>query len=322
MNRQQTFLDKLGFAFSFCHERIPGRGEDSHCYRLHERGGMIAVFDGCGGSGAEVYPRLGGRSGAYLASRAAATATMQWFERGGLDDELDIDALHDEITSVLGVCEGYASQTHTKIRGSIVRSFPTTLAAFVFRRKGSRFLVSSINAGDSRLYLLNADGLKQLSIDDVSGGDAFTNLYDDPPMTNVVALDGEFDLRVSTCEPDGKFVLLAATDGCFGYFKSPMEFEAMLLETLSDSRCVDDWQHGIELQIDEVAGDDQTLSVLAYGYSGFGDLKRCFFPRLKKLRSWLRDAEEQGRVYEWRRDIWEDYKVGYYSMQEEAGKLQ
>ena len=61
-----------GFLFSVCGEKKPDNGEDSFVYALNESRAMVGVFDG--GPGAGQSPALKGKSGGYLASRAAAAA--------------------------------------------------------------------------------------------------------------------------------------------------------------------------------------------------------------------------------------------------------
>lgn len=321
MGQTRGFLDDAGAFFGFCKEKIAGKGEDSCCFRFHEQGGIIAVFDGCGGSGAENYSKLGNHSGAYLASRAAAAATMQWFEWQEAARGQDIEALHKCIMDMLAVCEHYAEQPRSKIRGSITKSLPTTMAALTFQKPDARTtIMSSISAGDSHVYQLDAGGLKQLNKDDVSGGDAFSNLYDDPPMNNVISRDGGFTLNWRTYELVGKCVLISATDGCFGYLKSPMEFEMLLLGTLMASQSVDEWQYRIESAIDEVAGDDQTLLALAYGYRSFMELKQSFEPRFDDMLRLLSDVGNGVDDFGKRSRIWNEYRQSYYSLILEDGR--
>lgn len=309
--RGGTFLEEAGAVFGFCHEKIPGKGEDSCCYRIHEGGALIAAFDGCGGLGAQSFVRFGGRSGAYLASRAAAAATMRWFEDRDPSSPPDVGALKARLMEAFGVCEQTARQPQAKLRGAMVRPLPSTASIIVLYRREGRALATTVSAGDSRLYILDAAGLRQLNRDDLAGEDAFTNLYHDAPMTNVVSADGAFELSQGTLELGGPCVLLAATDGCFGYLKSPMEFELLLLEALHGSQCIDEWQGRLEREIDEVAGDDQTLVGLVYGYAGFGPLRDSLSGRLEYLRNLLGGMPD---TVEARREIWREYKRDYYSL--------
>ena len=161
------------------------------------------------------------------------------------------------------------------------------------------------------MYLLDADGLKQLNVDDLAGEeDAFSNLYHDAPMTNVVSLDGRFSLSQSSFALTRPCVLLVATDGCFGYLKSPMEFEFLLLDELEASESIDEWQDRLERGIDEVAGDDQTLLALVYGYSRFESLQSSLRGRWRFMQNMLGSMPDD---FEARIALWKDYKDGYYS---------
>ena len=71
-------LGMTGFLFSVNVEKKPGNGEDSFVYALNESRALVGVFDG--GPGAGEIPALKGKSGGYLASRAAAAAYLHWFE--------------------------------------------------------------------------------------------------------------------------------------------------------------------------------------------------------------------------------------------------
>lgn len=321
MRRKRNFLDDVGAIFSFCRERVDGKGEDSCCYRLDERGGLIAAFDGCGGSGAESYEKLGNHTGAYLASRIAAAATFHWYEQQASADDFDIEALGACIEESLVTCEGYSNQPQSKIRGSITKTLPTTMAALAIKRVDANTTnMMAISAGDSHLYQLDQKGLKQLNEDDVAGGDAFSNLYHDPPMTNVISLGGGFRLNARAMALFGQCILIAATDGCFGYLRSPMEFEMLLLETLMESESVDEWQDRIETAIDEVAGDDQTLLALIYGFREFADLKRALKPRYMKMADLLSSIEGSEDEFDQRSEIWKQYSPSYYSMLAKDGQ--
>jgi len=311
MSRARTFLDEAGAVFGFCHEQIPGKGEDSCCYRIHEQGGILGVFDGCGGLGAQSYARFGGHSGAYMASRAVAAASMKWCEGQRAKDPIDIEALKGCIAEAFSVCDAVANEPQTKLRGAMVRPFPTTMSLFYFRHAMKKTTFTAISAGDSRLYLLDAGGLKQLNRDDLAGEDAFSNLYHDAPMTNVVSSDGDYELSKNSFVLTNACVLLAATDGCFGYLPSPMDFEWLLLSTLFHSQSVDQWQERLEDRIQEIAGDDYTLMGLVYGCESFDGLQDFLYKRYEQVRGIMEDLPDG---VEPRRQLWESYKQDYYAL--------
>ena len=59
---------------AFCGEARKLLGEDSWTYGFCEDSGVIAVFDGCGGSGARKHDDYNNHSEAFMASRLCAGA--------------------------------------------------------------------------------------------------------------------------------------------------------------------------------------------------------------------------------------------------------
>lgn len=301
-------LNQIGVFFGFCREQIPGRGEDSWCYSLNDRAAIFGVLDGLGGSGAMGYREYGGHTGAYMASRTAAQSLIQWFDGLCSGVPCSIDSMADQILEDLQYCRSLTTQT-SGLKGSIVRDFPTTVAAWLLRNKEDRITGYSISAGDSRNYILDAEGLGQISMDDLTGVDAMSNLYRDAPMTNVLSAEGGFRLHRMRFEPKGPTVFLSATDGCFGYLKSPMEFEHLLLETLMTSQSVDHWNKRLSEAIGEAAGDDYSLAVAAVGFRTFRELRGAMKKRYKAVCA---QVAEFGDDLSAREAEWERCKAHYY----------
>ncbi len=311
-----TFLDFLDVRFGFSAEKIPGKGEDSWCHSFHENAGIMGVFDGCGGLGAASYSRISGKTGAYLASRAAAKAVMDWFSRSSETGNFDPEALHGNLMESLEVCVRAAGTVQSKFRGSMVRLMPSTCSVWLMEPEGEKLKVTSINAGDSRNYILCDRGLYQISVDDLHGEDAMSNLYNDGAMTNVISADGNFTLGVECLSLDAAgspCILLSATDGCFGYLRSPMEFEFLLLDTLMHASSVDMWQASLMEVIGTIAGDDQSLAAAAFGFGTFENMQRILAPRHRALQEMLSPL---GDSTEKRWELWEIYKHNYYRLTE------
>jgi hypothetical protein len=74
-------------------------------------------------------------------------------------------------------------------------------------------------------------------------------------------------------------VLLAATDGCFGYLPTPMHFEHLLLATLAATRSTEDWSSALQREISAVTGDDAAISVLGVG-ADLPAIRELLAPRL------------------------------------------
>lgn len=307
-----TRLDIVDAWFGFCHERVPGKGEDSWCHAFNERAGLIGVFDGCGGLGAACYEKAGGHTGAYLASRTSAEATLEWFEGYCEGEPGDVEHLKERLSAALSACAEAVGAGASGLMGSMVRRLPTTAALWRFEKgPDGRLEALCAFAGDSRAYLLDDRGLTQVSVDDIAGEDAMSNLCNDAAMSNVISADGRFTLGEARVRPVGPCVLLCATDGCFGYLKSPMEFEHLLLSTLEASKSIDAWQEKLERVLDEIAGDDQSLAAVVIGYGSFAGLRRAMKPRLEALETMVAGF---GDSYEARLAAWEREKAAYYRL--------
>lgn len=70
--------------------------------------------------------------------------------------------------------------------------------------------------------------------------------------------------------------MISATDGCFGYFLTPMHFHNVLLAGLKNSLDEDGWCLYVKDAFAKVTGDDVSLSLCAIGYESFDELKASF----------------------------------------------
>ena len=92
-------------------------------------------------------------------------------------------------------------------------------------------------AGDSRAYVFEPDGARQLMSDDLRDpGDALANLRRDSVVSNAMSADTEFHVNYRRVELQAPFLLVCATDGCFGYLPTPMHFEQLVLAPLTTTR--------------------------------------------------------------------------------------
>ena len=138
-------------------EKIADHGEDAWVYDVGEDRVMVGAFDGLGGSGAKRYEAYDGRTGAYIASRAAADAADAWL-RGG---ELSEESLHRSICEELRAYKaGAGTPGGAVIKGSMTREFPTTVSVAVCRPAADGVTADFYWAGDSRGYILDENGLK------------------------------------------------------------------------------------------------------------------------------------------------------------------
>ena len=317
----KTFAQKLDFTILTAGEMIEDHGEDNYYSVIGENCAIAAVFDGCGGIGSRKYPRYANHTGAYMASRAASGALRDWFyesesaqdaagsARGG-ESAARIKSYMERALAVVGRHAGPTS----RIFGTMVRDFPSTAAIAIVRNTDEGTELQCFWCGDSRVYLLDQSGLAQLTADDVEGRNAMSNLTSDGALTNVIALDDDFEIHFSRPlrfrEKDA-YSVFAATDGCFGYLPTPMDFEDMLLGTLENSQSVSSFERKLDEKIRSTAGDDYTLAWMSFGYGDFPRMKAEMKKRRETLQRdyigpLLKDGSDQKKE-----ELWESYRVYY-----------
>jgi hypothetical protein len=174
----------LNYIASFCRAMVAGHGEDCFCHAFCDTAGLVAVFDGCGGAGARKHGYYSDRTEAFMASRFCAGVFYDQFRRcypSELTAEQFItDKLAPAVKERLQEYQPPKEPGSYEVLGSMVRTLPTTAAAALIRQApdGSQS-VSAIWAGDSRIYILDEDGLAQLTQDHTSVPDPMENLYED-----------------------------------------------------------------------------------------------------------------------------------------------
>lgn len=259
-------------------------GEDSYCHCFCDNAGLLGVFDGCGGAGARKHEFYSGKTEAYMASRLCAGAFYdtfrQMFSKNPPAPERIGEQFGANTIELLKKYQPPTDDTGFRIMGSMVRTLPTTAAAAVIQQ-GDRgeILVSAIWAGDSRVYILDQKGLAQLSVDDTTVPDPMENLYEDGVLQNLFCSDRKVQVHTNTVKAKLPVVVLTATDGCFGYVSTPMEFEGILLRTLLSVDSPAQWEAALAETIGALAGDDHTLCLASMGYSDFRALQQCFAKR-------------------------------------------
>jgi hypothetical protein len=302
-------------AFCFNLAKATGQGEDADPILREARGlGLVGVFDGMGGAGGTDYATSeGSLTGAYLASRAArevVDARMLDVLQG--TDEVDIStiasSLHDSIESALRTRLAELHAPRSGLRSKLLRALPTTMAMAALKRRDGvddTWECHLLWAGDSRVYLLRpGSGAAQLTTDDIRDqGDAMANLRQDSVISNAMSADTPFVVNHRQIVLSTPFVIVAATDGCFGYLPSPMHFEWLLLSTLRRAPDAESWSELLQAQIAAISGDDASMAVLGVGsdHQGFrllfadrsADLHRRWVLPLEQLDASVADLERQ-----------------------------
>lgn len=299
LNKNPSTLDAV-----FCVEKEvkPNNGEDSYYYSVEGKNVMVAVFDGCGGIGSKRYGNYSGKTGAYIASRAVCGAVGTWFKTKNRDPK----ELYYYVKRSLEVCEGYADKT-SRFIGSLGKSFPTTAAIICAREEGKKIKATCMWAGDSRCYMLNSKGLHQLSADDVNEEDAYSNLKSDGVLTNVICASIPFEIRIKEITVDMPCILFTATDGCFGYLKTPMDFEYLLTNLMMKSKNLTEWKKYIYDNLQGFAGDDYTMSVAVFGYGDFRNMQANFVSRNEYVYNTFINSPISSDKK------WDMYKTEYYT---------
>ena len=297
----------LDFVIEIYREKMEGKGEDAYVFSVLPEAALIGVFDGCGGAGAKVYEKLQGKTSAYAASRIVSAVVKDWFSssKGQVFPD-SAEFLKQQIKEKYRMCYEIVGE-QSSIRSGLVKIFPTTAAFAVCREESGSFVADCFWAGDSRVYLLDANGLAQISVDDLSVPDAMENLYNDGVMTNVINHSKDFMIHHRRIRTDGPCFLFSATDGCFGYVSTPMEFEFMLVMTLVKAANANEWQKNLDRVFGEVAGDDYSLSGVALGYGSFEAIQKSLSKRGKLLYSHIiSELDHMGR--EEKTQLWQIYR--------------
>ena len=312
--RKTSFEDKLDLVQMINRPARRDLGEDSFYCAKSGYSAIVSVCDGCGGLGARKYQTFKNHTGAYIASRTVSGAIHDWYHQnykkswkraGQLADSID-----EYIRRAYQVCEPYAID-RMKIRGSMVRKFPTTLALAYAEDAKDGVLVHLLWAGDSRVYLLDEDGLAQLTLDDTEVEDALENLTSDGAMTNVLSADGNYKINSKTIQIDKPTLIFAATDGCFGYIPSPMEFEYILVNTIVRSKTPEEFRALLYRQFSQYAGDDFAFGMMSYYFDDYQNTRRTLKPRRDYLERNYVSLLEQERDDEVVRKLWSKYKKEY-----------
>jgi len=163
---------------------------------------------------------------------------------------------------------------------------PTTLAALIYAddNKKKTVDVDALWAGDSRCYLLNKDGLKQLTIDDEDNAEMITNLFyagGRPTTLN--------HKKYSFLHP---CILITVSDGVFDPY-SPYDnlgVEAILLENIKKCNSSKELCEKLKLHYDAVRADDATMAFVPLGFDSYAHIQKVLAARTVKVL-----------------DIWEKY---------------
>jgi hypothetical protein len=103
-------------------------------------------------------------------------------------------------------------------------------------------------------------------------------------VSNALSADTEFHINYRRVELHSPFLVVCATDGCFGYVRTPMHFEYLVLRHLLEARSTDAWSSALQAEIAAVTGDDAAMSTLGVG-ADLQEFQKLFAPRVAELAS-------------------------------------
>lgn len=316
-NRPQYLVRIKGF-------NVPKKvnyGEDADpydCVDTNRSWGVISVFDGMGGAGARKYVHdetQEEHTSAYWASRFVYSAVKELIEERntkhiGENPISFIEThLHQQIKDKLDTEIAHfpsASSTMSKM----IRKLPTTMAMCAYEIKDGIVHTKTYWAGDSRIYMFDLEGMSFLTIDDADApdNDPFSPVNMDLAMNNAISQERPF--RINKYEIDipldkeRPFVLMACSDGCFGYFKNPIEFERMVRSELLDAKKWDEWSDRMrDAIIRNGQSDDLSMVAVALGVESmsFDNFKQRMQERLSNpifegYQSWKEENQSKQDV--------------------------
>ena len=306
------------FFIHFCGEAVKGAGEDAWLCAQSRGCRIAAVFDGCGGLGSRKYQSEGGRTGAYLAARRAREVLSACAE---ICEEVDRDPI-TAIPELYGEClyrslTKYSAELDREngeplYRGDMQKSLPTTVCAAIVGEKN----FNCFWAGDSRIYLLSSEGLCVIAGDSGSTSDFDETFSRDRRLISYASADAPFSLLKKQIHlPDTGYAVLAVSDGVYAYFRTAMELEFALVDTLVKSDSPSEWSVKLSQAVSEYASDDFTLAAAVEADGGFEGF-RC---ELSARRDYVYDnyisvLENADDEDETAAALWQQYRKRYLSL--------
>lgn len=290
---------------------IPNHGEDAPPFADD---GILIVCDGLG-SGRQMFTVEGETaSNSHFASRETSRLTSEFFRanRDRILDSRDDATIAAELreTLIRGL-KTYSDKYKISvedlgIKGSTVRTLPTTLASVVYGIRDGKLVAVTFWAGDSRCYCLSpSKGLMQLTVDDgMTPQDAMESLVEDSPMSNLVNLSGEFHINYARYVLDTPCLLMAASDGMFAYQSSPMHFEYMFLPRGENFNP----QENIIKETNACHYDDCTLACVSVGIDTLEEYNTLFAPRGEIVRPMTEAITKKNEELEMCRDAYRQAK--------------
>lgn len=285
--------ESIQLQFNLAKGNDAGEDADPIIKAFVQHRGLLAVFDGLGGSGSEIYAQYDGRerTGAYIASRIVRNCVKQYCTSDTIPVVMNANALNPLKVEIQNTVNQYAAmhpRSGSRILSNMRRTLPTTMASVFYAPapQGHGHQCDVVWAGDSRIFCLTPHaGLQQLTRDHVKGSthDTLQDFVQDSPISNCIQANAEFTLEHKRFVIDGPLLLIAATDGCYSALASPAHFEHILLTELMQSTRCGDWSTRLQHALGSIAQDDVSMSIVGLGVTDFADVQRQFRNRTDEL---------------------------------------
>lgn len=331
--------DNKDITISFRTEKKLGHGEDAPPLLIvREKACAVGVFDGMGGAGAKISESSSfgaNHTQAYISSRIVCSSMDSFLQEHLPTDDVKTEDMKAVIKrKLLEEKEMFAPKVTSSLRSKLVREYPTTMAVVTLQEEDKSCKVDCYWAGDSHCYLWTKDGFFLISRDDLEdNNDPMENLHNDSPISNCICADRDFTIHHNPIELKKEpIIILCATDGCFGYYQTPMHFEYVLKSCLQKAKDKNDWEQIVKDEVLKVTGDDCSLSLIARGFSTFDDLKKEMKSTSSEIIEVMKQeqevaeaehilAEEKKRYEQKITSGWNSYKQNYmkYIKDEENG---
>lgn len=306
---EKKFYEKVSIVLAKCDKidffNVPKKeyhGEDADPYVNVDNGrrwGILSVFDGMGGAGARKYKHEAHtekteskflnahkdeeHTSAWWASRIVKEAIedLMYSRPKGEDPIMYLERnVKTTIVAKLNDVIKEFPAANAPLLSKMMRKLPTTMALCIYKIEESNIIINSYWSGDSRIYMFDKGKMYFLTKDDADAldGDPFSPANMDLAMNNTICQDRDFRINKSTIkvsyDSSNPIVLVAATDGCFGYFKNPIEFEYTIRHSLLTSGDIDEWLPTIRKAIiDNIQQDDFSMALVEIGDSNFVSFK-------------------------------------------------
>ena len=300
-------------------ELLKNHGEDAEPV-LGEN--IAAVFDGVGGRGGFQHKNKD-RSSAYLGSRIFAAGFKTFFCRPGLIENLYrelsespekenvLKKYGDQLSIILSASTvSYMKKMEItdkeRPKGKFFKMLPSTMSAAVFQENENTVEIVAVWAGDSRSFVLQESGLKQISTDDelLAEGEEVRNYWDflnkgDMPMSNFLNASDPFHVNLRYITVEKPCIVFTGTDGTFGYVESanPLNLEKMWLDFLIAADSLDDFCEKMRQHYEAARRDDCTLTVNTFGFDEYSQVKEFAVKRRELFEAEYIAAIEKAERY-------------------------